>query len=83
MCCFWVGLQCAGLKQLLVTLPAAGAAQAVIDTSKGKHIFFVPSSDVLVSHCGDQLVPHKAAIKRLAKERLGSQEAEKKSLEKL
>lgn len=84
LCCFWASLQCAGLKQLLVTLPAAGAAQVVIDTSKGKHIFFVPSLDVLVSHCGNQLVPHKAAIKRLAKERPGTLETEKKkSLEKL
>lgn len=84
LCCFWVSLQCAGLKQLLVTLPAAGAAQAVTDMSKGRHIFFVPSLDVLVSHHRNQLVPHKAAIERLAKERPGSQETEiKKSLEKL
>lgn len=70
LCCFWVRLQCAGLEQLLVILPAAGAAQVVIDRSKGKHVFFVPSSDV-VSHCGNQLMPHKAAIKKLAKERPG------------
>lgn len=66
-----------GLKQLLVTLPAAGAAQVVINRRKGKHVFFVPSSDV-VSHCGNQLMPHKAAIKRLTKERPGRLKKKKK-----
>ena len=55
-----------------------GLHKLVIDMSKGKHAFFVPSSDVLVSHCGNQLAPHKAAVKRPAKERPRSQETGKK-----
>lgn len=45
LCSFWVGPQCAALKQLFVTLPAAGAAQAVADENKGKHTFFALSLD--------------------------------------